>query len=117
MLPFRNAPKYSFESILAMIFLPVRDDGLVNVTMERGEVGGEEVELGVGGWRGEGGGAAALKDNRAGRTSQGETSRLLHPLGEREENTAAAPGPIVGPEQSRPGSLSVLRYGCIRNRL
>lgn len=32
-----------------MIFLPVRDDGLVNVTMERGEVEGEEVELGGGG--------------------------------------------------------------------
>lgn len=49
MLPFRNSQKIFFESILAMIFLPVRDDGLVNVTMERGEVEGEEVELGGGG--------------------------------------------------------------------
>lgn len=56
-----------------------------------------------------GGGAAALKDNRAGRTSQGETRRLLHPLGEREENTAAAPGPIVGPEQSR---ADLAAYQC-----
>lgn len=55
--------------------------------------------LGGGGWKGDGGGAA-LKDNRAGRTSLGETSRLLHPLAEREENTAAAPGPIVGPDQT-----------------
>lgn len=47
-----------------------------------------------------GGGGTAFKDNRAGRTSQGETSLLLHPLAEREENTAATRGPIVGPDQT-----------------
>lgn len=65
-----------------------------------GEVGEEVERQGVAEVERRGGGAAALKDNRAGRTSQGETSRLLHPLAGREENTAAAPGPIVGPERS-----------------